>query len=72
MKRVQIPSEKIVPLIENKLFGSVGSHRMPITCDSGADISVVPEECVMAEQFTGTKCQVDSFDKVRSTGNCAI
>ena len=68
VKRVQIPSEKIVPLRENELFDSVGSHRMPITCDSGADISVVPEDSVTAEKFTGTTCQVDSFNKVRSTG----
>ena len=41
---------------------------MLITCDSGADITVVPEECVDIDQFTGGTCEVDSFNKVRSTG----
>jgi len=26
---------------------------MPITCDSGAQVSVVPEECIAEEEFTG-------------------
>ena len=41
---------------------------MPITCDSGADITVVPDECVRQDQFTGGTCEVDSFNKVRSSG----
>ena len=68
VKRIQIPSDKVVPLRDNELFGSVGDHKLPITCDSGADISVVPEECVLPEQLTGSTCQVDSFSKIRSTG----
>ena len=68
VRRVQIPSNKIVALRDNELFGSVGNHCMPITCDSGADITVVPEECVEGDQFTGGTCEVDSFNKVRSTG----
>ena len=58
----------MVPLRDNELFGSVGDHRLPITCGSGADISVVPEECVLPEQLMGSTCQVDSFNKIRSTG----
>ena len=68
VRRVQIPSSKIVALRDNELFGSIGNHCMPITCDSGADITVVPEECVESEQFTGGTCEVNSFNKVRSTG----
>ena len=41
---------------------------MPITYDSGADISVLPEESVLPEQFTGTSCEIDSFNKIRSSG----
>ena len=68
VRRVQILSNKVVALKDNELFGSVGDHSIPVTCDSGADITVVPEECVSAEQFTGVMCEVDSFNKVRSTG----
>ena len=73
VRRIQIPSNKIVPLKENELFGSVGGHCMPITCNSGADITVVPEEYVRQDQFTGGTCEVDSFNKVRSSGKrCSI
>ena len=41
---------------------------MPVTCDTGADITIVPEECVRNDQFTGDTCDVDSFNKVRCTG----
>ena len=68
VKRIQIPSDKVVPLRDNELFGSVGAHRMPITYDSGADISVLPEDSVLPEQFTGTSCEIDSFNKIRSSG----
>ena len=66
--RIQIPSNKVVPLKNNELFGSVGAHRMPVTCDSAADISVVPEKCVEPHQFMGTTCDIDSFNRQRSTG----
>ena len=68
MKRTQIPSDEVVQLKNNELFGSVGAHRIPVTCDSGADISVVPEECVDENQFTGDSCDIDSFNRQRSTG----
>ena len=72
VKIIQIPSNKVVPLKDNELFGSVGMHRLPITCDSGADISVVPEECVSLDQFTSQMCEIDSFNKMRSVGSYAI
>ena len=65
VRRVQIP---VVPLRNNELFRSVGKHSMPITCDSGAVITVILEECVEGDQFTGGTCEVDSFNRVRSTG----
>ena len=63
-----MPMNKIVPLKHNELFGSIGGHSLPITCDSGADITVVPEECVRAEEFTGETCTVDTFNKVKAVG----
>ena len=68
VRRIQIPAEKVRSLRDNELFGSVGAHRLAVTCDSGADISVVPEECVDPSQFTGEICQIDSFNKIRSSG----
>ena len=61
-KKVQILSNKIIPFKENELFSSVGGHCMPITCDSGSDITVVPEECVRPDQFTEGSCEVNSFN----------
>ena len=70
---VQIPSNKVVALKDNELFGSVEEHSMPVTCDSGADIMVVPEKCVHEDQFTGGTCEVDSFNKAGSTGKkCSV
>ena len=69
IKKIQIPSDKVAQLKENELFGSVGCHRFPITCDTGADISIVPEECVAKHEFTGTSCLIDSFNNVRSSGH---
>ena len=68
IKRIQIPSNIVIPLRDNELFGSVGVHRLPITCDSGADISVVHEECVSPEQLTGETCEIDSFNRKRTSG----
>ena len=62
-----------MPLKNNVLFGSVGEHCMPITCDSGADITIVPEECVREEQFYGGTCEIDTFNKVRTRGKrCSV
>ena len=68
VKRIQIPRNEIVPLKQNELFGSIRGHYLPITCNSGADITVVPEECVKPEQFTGESCTVDTFNKVKAVG----
>ena len=46
---------------------------MPVTCDSEADITVVPEECICEDQFTGGTCEEDSFNKARSQGKkCSV
>ena len=69
VRKIQIPANKVMPLKENQLFGSIGGHCMPITCDSGADVTVVPEECVQNGKFTGDLCDIDSYNMVRSKGN---
>ena len=41
---------------------------LPVTCDSGADITIVPEECVPQKDFTGDTCEVASFNRKISLG----
>jgi len=50
-RKVQLPERVPLALQHEELFGSVGSHDMAITCDTGAQISVVPIECVAPDQL---------------------
>jgi len=59
---------KLLYLQANELFGQVGPYGMPITCDSGAQVSVVPEECVREEEFTGETQLLEDFHTGRVTG----
>ena len=68
VKRIQIPRNRVIPLKHNELFVSIRGHSLPITCDSGADVTVVPEECVRDEEFTGESCTLDTFNKVKTVG----
>ena len=52
----------------NEIFGAVGPHRMPVTCDTGAEVTVVPEEAVEQEQLTGETCELHSFNAGKSIG----
>ena len=64
---------RVVALKPNEVFGTVQDHFIPITCDSVAEITVVPEECVGADQLTGNSCTVASFRKQNSTGkDCVV
>ena len=65
---MKIPEDKIVSLRRNEVFGSVGPHRMPITCDTGADVTVVPDKCVEPHQRTGEFCELKAFNDSKSTG----
>ena len=55
-------------LKDNELLGFVGKHSLPVTCDSGADVKIVPEECVSESQYTGGTCEVASFNRKISSG----
>ena len=50
------------------MFGSVGPYRLPITCDTGAEVTVVPVECVEPEQLTGEECELKAFNETKTTG----
>ena len=68
VKCVQIPAVQPILLKDNELMGSIGAHVLPVTCDSGADVTIVPEECVQEDEFTGETCEVSSFNRIVSSG----
>ena len=73
VKKINIPTSKIVPLARNEVFGSMGRHRLPITCDTGAQITLVPEECVEPQQFTGGTCVLAAVNDSRFEGkHCEV
>ena len=53
IKKVRVMEDTIASLKSNELFGAVGPHRMPITIDTGAEVTVVPAEAVEKEQLSG-------------------
>ena len=65
-------TQKVKRLRSNEAFGAVGPYRMPITCDTGADITVVPEEAVQQHEFTGESCELRSFNNGKSLGKRCI
>ena len=68
VKRVQTTLPEPRTLKDNALMGTIGQYVLPITCDSGADVTIVPEECVQEQDFTGGTCEVASFNRRISTG----
>ena len=72
VKKVRVQASQIESLKYNEVFGSVGPHRMPITLDTGAEITVVPEEAVDPSQFTGDTCELRSFNNMKSQGRKCI
>ena len=56
VKRIEIPSDKVVQLRGNDLVGTIGVHKLPITCDSGADVTFVDPK-----QLTGGTRDIKCF-----------
>jgi len=56
---VLIQEDKIERLADNDIMANLGGKRIPMTFDSGAQISVVPIELVKPEELTGetSKCK---------------
>ena len=52
MNRVLIPEDKIVHLAANDVMGKIADTRIPMTFDTGAQISLVPIELVKEDEFT--------------------
>ena len=68
VKCVQVATKQPITLKDNELMGSIGAHVLPVTCDSGTDITIVPEECVKDVGFTGDTCELASFNREISSG----
>ena len=68
VKCMQVAAPEPRLLKDNELLGFVGKHSLPVTCDYGADITIVPEECVSESQYTGGTCEVVSFNRKNSSG----
>ena len=53
VKHIQIPVDCVKALGENELMAQISGISVPITVDSGAQLTVVPEEMVKESEFTG-------------------
>ena len=63
VKWVVIPENKIVHLARNDVMSEIAGKRVPLTFDTGAQISLVPNELVSEEEFTG---EVSKFKGINS------
>ena len=61
IKRVAIPKNEIVPLGPSDVIAEVAGTKIPLTFDTGAEISLVPVELVQEQEFTD---QVSKFKPV--------
>jgi len=71
-RRVQIPDREKLILQSEEMFGSVNNCGMSVTIDTGAQISVVPVECVEPSQMVGRKQRVRSFQGSLVEGEACV
>ena len=63
----------MLALKRNEVFSFIEGHGMAITCDTGADVTVIPEECVQPQHFTGQQCELKAFNATKTTGRwCTV
>ena len=62
VKKVKIDAHLIETLAENDVMASVNSHLVPMTLDSGAEISLVPKEFVNPDNYTGESLKFKGVD----------
>ena len=53
VKSIKIPVNSVKALGSNEVMGQMAGILLPITLDSGAQVTVVPEEVVQVSEFTG-------------------
>jgi len=71
-RRVQVPDRKPVPLHDEEVFGSLNGCDLPVTIDTGAQITIVLIECVQDTQMMGRKMIVKSFQGSSVEGEACI
>jgi len=72
-RRIQCPDRKPLELQEEEFFGAIGECKMSITVDTGAQISVVPRECVHPDRLMGVTKKVRSFQGLLVEGEaCSV
>jgi len=71
-RRVQDITRTPVPLNDEEIFGSLNGCDLPVTIDTGAQISIVPMECVLKEQMVGRKMTVRGFQGSIIEGEACI
>jgi len=63
----------MLALKRNEVFGFIEGHGRAITCDMGADVTVVAEECIQPQHFTGQQCELKAFNDTKTTGRwCTV
>ena len=70
VKRIGIPIVATVKKLKhNEVFATVAGVQVPTTVDSGADRSVIPEEMVPQEGFTGKEIEFNGVAQAHSRLN---
>jgi len=71
-RRVQVPVRTTQCLESEELFGYVGKWGMGITVDTGAQVSIVPIECVEPCQLLGVRQTVKTFEGTPIEGEACM
>jgi len=69
-RRVQTKDREPLRLESEEVFGYIGKWGMCMTVDTGAQVSVVPVECLEPGQMLGSKLKVRSFQGELVEGEC--
>ena len=65
IKRIQIPADGVTALAYNEVMGQIEGIQLPVTVDSCAHLTVVPEEMAKESQYTGESAKFDYIMQVR-------
>ena len=61
VKRVEIPVDRVTSLNANEVIAEISGVRIPLTIDSGAQMTVVPLEVVKPEELTGETTKLNGI-----------
>ena len=55
-------------LKQGEVLATISGQAIPVTIDSGAEITIVPEKCVHDPEYTGEVATVDAYNHTKSVG----